>query len=129
MVCDCAKIGCIYFQFFWRPKKCICFARKEILKEGKSAIFYLKQLGFSNWPFWQEEYIDKKRNVCYRIDNKHLGIFRDAETTFTLSLKIVSAIYIPPYSAREITFPSCNTQALPLKLYVARPGLAVPDNV
>ena len=46
MVCDCAKIGCVYFEFFWRPKKRICFARKEILKEGKSAIFYLKQLGF-----------------------------------------------------------------------------------
>ena len=90
MVCDCAKVGCVYFEFFWRPKKRICFARKEILKEGKSAIFYSKQLGFSNWPLWQEK---EKRNVYYRIDNKHLGIFHDAETTFTLSLKIVSAIY------------------------------------
>ena len=55
MVCDCAKIACIYFEFFWRPKKSICCARKEILKEGKSAIFYLKQLGFSNWRLWQED--------------------------------------------------------------------------
>ena len=61
MVCDCAKIGCIYFEFFWCPKKRICFARKEILKEGKSAIFYLKQLGFSNWPLWQEEYRQKEK--------------------------------------------------------------------
>ena len=45
---NCAKIACIYFEFFWRSKKRICFVIKELLKESKSAIFYLKLLGFSN---------------------------------------------------------------------------------
>ena len=36
-----------------RPKR-ICFARKGILKDGKSAIFYLKQPGFSKWRLSQD---------------------------------------------------------------------------
>ena len=49
-----AKIAFIYFEFFWCPQKRICFARKGILKDGKSAIFYLKQPGFSKWRLWQD---------------------------------------------------------------------------
>ena len=72
-----AKIMCIYFEFFWCPKKHICFSRKEILKEGKSAIFYLNSLDFQIVTSGKKS-IDKKRNVYYR----HLGIFCDFKTTY-----------------------------------------------
>ena len=58
-----AKIACIYFEFFCRWKKRIWQENKYFKKEGKSAICYLKQLGFSNWRLWQQEYRQKGKCV------------------------------------------------------------------
>jgi len=57
-----AKIACQLFRVFL-PSENTHLARKEILKEGKAAICYLKQLGFSNWRLWQEEYRQKAKCV------------------------------------------------------------------
>ena len=60
------------FRFFLASEK-THLARKELLKEVTSVIFYLKQLGFSNRRHWQGEY--RQREKCV---SQNLGIFRDA---------------------------------------------------
>ena len=81
------------FRVFLASEKTHLFCKKRNIKRRKVCHLLFKTAWiFKLAPLARRVYI-KKRNVYYRIDNKHLGIFCDAETTRTLSLKIVSAIY------------------------------------
>ena len=76
MVCECEN-RVHFFRVFLVSENRICFARNEILQEGKSAIWIWNSLDFQIGASGKKS-IDKKRNVYYRIDNKHPGIVRDA---------------------------------------------------